>query len=103
GKLRALAVTGSRPSALLPGLPTVADSGFPGFEVVSIDVFVVPARTSAAIIRRLHQEITPVLNRPDIKERLLKAGIEVVTSSLEELAATMKFEMAKWGKLIKEA
>ncbi len=103
GKLKAIAATGLRPSALLPGLPTVAESGLPGFEVASIDVFVVPAKTSAAIVRRLHQEITPVLNRADVKERLLKAGIEVVTSSPEELAATIKFEMTKWGKLIKEA
>jgi tripartite-type tricarboxylate transporter receptor subunit TctC len=103
GKLRAVAVTSLRPSALIPGLPTVAESGLPGFEVTSLDCFMVPARTSAAIIRRLHQEITPVLNRPDVKERLLKAGIEVVTSSPDELTATIKFEIAKWGKLIKEA
>jgi tripartite-type tricarboxylate transporter receptor subunit TctC len=84
-------------------LPTVAESGLPGFEVTSLDCFMVPARTSAAIIRRLHQEITLVLNRPDVKERLLKAGIEVVTSSPDELTATIKLEIAKWGKLIKEA
>jgi tripartite-type tricarboxylate transporter receptor subunit TctC len=81
----------------------VSASGLPGFEVAAIDVFAAPAKTPAAIIRRLNQEIVQVLNRADVKERLLNAGVEVVTSSPEELAATVKSEMAKWGKLIKDA
>ncbi len=102
GKIRALAVTGSRPSALLPGMPTVATSGLPGYEVESIDVVMVPAKTPAAIIKRLHQEIVQVLNKPDVKNKLLLAGVEVVTGTPDEVASMMKSEMAKWGKLIKD-
>ena len=102
GKVRPIAVTGIRPSMWLPELPTVASSGVPGFDVVAFDVVFVPAKTPTAIINRLNREIVQVLNRPEVKERLLLIGTEVVTSSPEEFAATLKTEMAKWGKLIKD-
>src|SRR5262249_5101683 len=102
GRLRPLAVTGLRPSALAPGLPTVADSGVPGFEVVAIDVVFAPAKTPTAIINRLNQEIVRVLNRSDAKDKLLSVGVEVATGTPEDLTATIKTEMAKWGKLIKD-
>lgn len=102
GRLRALAVTTARPSALFPGLPTVAASGLPGYESVSVFGMFAPARTPAALINRLNQEIARALNRKDVKERLFNSGIETVGSSPEEFAATIKSDMAKWGKLIKE-
>ena len=103
GKLRALAVTSARPSALAPGLPTVAASGVPGYESIASYGIFVPARTPAAIISRLNQEIVRILNRADVKEKFLGAGIETVGNSPEEFAAYIKSDMAMFGKLIKDA
>ena len=103
GRLRALAVTSAEPSALFPGLPTMAESGLPGYETVSILGMFAPAKTPENILRRLHQEIVAVVNRADVKEKLLSAGAEARTSTPEELAATVKAEMAKWSRIIKDA
>ena len=100
GKLKILAVTGARPSPLLPGIPTVTASGVPGFELTSYNALFAPAKTPAAIITRLNQETVRVVE--EIKEKFYKAGAEAGTSSPEELAATIKSEMAKWGKVIKD-
>ncbi len=102
GKMRALATTGLRPSQQLPELPLIADSGLPGFEVASIDVILVPIKTPAAIVTRLNREIVQVMNRADVKAKLLSIGTEVATSSPEETTALIKAETARWGKLIKE-
>ena len=102
GKVKALAVTSAQPSALFPGLPTVA-SGLPGYESVSTNGVLAPAGTPAAIINRLNQEIVRVLQRPDVKEKFFNAGSEVIGSSPQQFAATIKSEMAKWGKVIKDA
>jgi tripartite-type tricarboxylate transporter receptor subunit TctC len=103
GRLRALAVTGAEPSALLPGLPTVAASGLPGYESVSMSAVFAPAGTPATLIDRLNQELVRVLNRPDVKERFANSGAEVVGSSREQLTATMQSEMVRLGKVIKDA
>jgi tripartite-type tricarboxylate transporter receptor subunit TctC len=102
GRLRALAVTTLQPSALYPGLPTVASAGLPGFEVASVYGVFAPARTPAAIVNRLNQEIVRFLGRTDVKERFLAAGVETIGSSPEELAAAMKSETARIGKVIRE-
>lgn len=103
GRLRALAATSAQPTELAPGLPTVAASGVPGYEAASIIGIFAPAGTSATIIHRLNQEIVRLLNRADVKERFLRAGGEVVGSSPEEFAVTVKSDIAKWGKVIKDA
>ena len=103
GKLRALAVTSATPSALVPGLPTVAASGLPGYESVGITGMYATAKTPEAIINRLNREIVRVLNQPDVKERLLNAGEEIVASSPEQFMATIKSEIVKIGKLINDA
>ena len=103
GKLRALAVTSAEPSALAPGLPTVAASGLPGYEAVGMTGMFAPAKTPAAIINRLNQEIVRVLNLPDVKERFLNAGVEVVASSPEQFAAKIKSDIATISKVIKDA
>jgi hypothetical protein len=87
GRLRALAVTGMRPSTLVPGLPTVAEAGVPGYAIEAIAPLLPPAKTPAAIIKRLNQEIVLILDKPEVKGRLLTGGIEVATSSPEELGA----------------
>ena len=105
GKLRALAVTSSQPSVSVPDLPTLANSGVPGYgyDTGGATTIFGPAKTSAAIINRLHQEIVKVLNRSDMKDKLFSAGMEVVGSSPEELAATVKSDMVTWGKVIRDA
>ena len=103
GRLRALAVTSAEPSALAPGLPTVAASGVPGYEAVSMLGMFAPARTPPLLIKRLNQEVVQILMKVEVKERLLNAGTEAVGSSPEQFAATIKSEIAKWGKVIKDA
>jgi len=103
GRLRGLAVTSAQPSLLAPGLPTVAASGLPGYESASVYGLFAPASTPLPFRDRVYREIARVLNRPGMKERLLNSGLETVGSSPEELAATIKLEMAKWGMVIKQA
>lgn len=103
GRLRALAVTSAEPSALFPGLPTIAASGLPGYESGSIYALFAPAGTPAAFIQRLSQESVRVLHTSGSRERYFKAGMETVGSSPEGLAATIKSDIAKLGKVIKDA
>jgi tripartite-type tricarboxylate transporter receptor subunit TctC len=103
GRLKALAVTSAEPSALAPALPTMAASGLLGYEVDSITAILAPAKTPAAVINRLNQEIVRVINRPEVKEKFLNAGMEPVGSTPERLLGTMKAEIARLGKVIKEA
>jgi tripartite-type tricarboxylate transporter receptor subunit TctC len=103
GKLKALAVTTLQRSVLLPELPTVAASGLPGFEVSSVYGLFAPAGTPAAVIRRLNQEAVRFLARPDVKEKFLAAGVEAIGSSPQALADAMKSEVARMGKLIRDA
>ncbi len=103
GRLKALAVTGNQTSALAPDLPTVASSGLPGYEALSILGLFAPAKTPATIINRLNSEVVAVLNRAAVKEKLFSAGVESVGSTPEQLAATMKSEVARMGKVIKQA
>ena len=103
GRVRALAIASPQPSALFPGLPTVSNSGLPGYDFVTITGVFAPAATPAAIISKLHQEITRTVNQPQVKERMFNEGLEVVGGSSEELAAAMKSEVVKFSKLIKDA
>lgn len=103
GRLMALAVTSAQPTALAPGLPTVAASGLPGYESTLILGVLAPAKTPVTVVSRLNQEIVQVLYREEVKERFFNAGIEVVASTPEQLAASVKSGMAKWGKLIRDA
>lgn len=102
GKLRALAVTSLRPSAVVPGLPAVA-ADLPGYEVVQLQGTFAPAKTPVALVERLQQEITAVLNQPDVKERLLTSGSEAIGGPSEALAQSMRSEMARVGKIMKDA
>ena len=103
GKLRPLAVTTSHPSALFPQLPTVASSGLPGYESGSPFGAFAPARTPDPVLVRLNREMVRVLGEPEIKEKLLAAGVEPVGSSRQEVAAAIKSEMTKWAKVINTA
>lgn len=103
GRLKGLAVTSAEPSALAPGVPTVAASGLPSFEATSTQGMFAPGRTPAAIVQRLNQETVRYLNRPDVKEKFLSVGTDVYASSPEQFAATIKSEMTRLGKAIKDA
>src|SRR5690606_35974988 len=103
GKLRGLAVSTAEPTALAPGLPTVAAAGVPGFEAAYLTAMQAPAKTPAPVVVRLNQELVHALNEPELKEKFFDMGSETVGSSPEALADTMKAEVAKWGKLIREA
>ena len=101
GRLKPLAVTGTQRSALVPDLPTVAATGLPGYELAGLDGVYVPAKTPAAIINRLNQEIVRYLRTPEAKEKFLAGGTEIATSTPEGLTAAMKGDIAKFSKLIK--
>ena len=101
GRLKALAVTTLQPSAQFPDLPTVAGSGLPGFEVTTVYGIFAPAKTPASVVDRLNREIVLFLARADVKEKFLAAGAETIGSSPAELAAAVKSEMARMGKVIR--
>ena len=103
GKLRALAVTSTTPSPMAPGLPTMEAAGLPGYNWVGLTGLYAPAKTPAAIITRLNQEVVRAMNMPDTKERMLNIGEEVIASSPEQFAATIKADIVRLGKLVKDA
>jgi tripartite-type tricarboxylate transporter receptor subunit TctC len=100
-ELIALAITSAEPSSLFSGLATVAASGLPGYESVSTFGMFAPAKTPAAIIDRLNQEVVTALHLPETKEKLVNIGSQVVGSSPAELAVAMKSEMTRWREVIK--
>jgi tripartite-type tricarboxylate transporter receptor subunit TctC len=101
GKARALAVTGSRRSVALPGVPTVAETGFKGYEAVNWYGLVVPAKTPRAIVDRLHEATLAVLDSREVKDALHQRGIDIATGSPEAFAAYIRSETEKWRPLIK--
>ena len=102
GNLRALAVTTPQRFPSVPEIPTIAESGVPGFDVSSWYGFFVPAKTAPAIVARMHADTVAVLAEPAIRERLDKLGVMVVGSTPQALAAQLQSEMDKWGPIIRE-
>lgn len=103
GRVRALAVTGPRRSALLPNLPTMAEIGLAGAEATSWGAVMAPANTPAPVIERLNATIREALAEPTVVQRLAGAGADAVASSPAELAETMRRETEKWGRVVREA
>lgn len=103
GRLRALAVTSAQPSALLPGLPTIAASGLPGYESVAFYGLFAPARTPATLINRLNREVVLLLDDAGVKEKLFNAGTEAVGGSPQAFAAAIKSDTVRVSKMIKVA
>ena len=101
GTLIPLATTGLTRPAYLPGIPTVAESGFPGFEALNWYAFVAPGKTPAPLLDRWNQEIVKVLNDPGVKEALNKHGLSPQPTTRAELTAFMKKESAQWAATIK--
>jgi tripartite-type tricarboxylate transporter receptor subunit TctC len=103
GKLRGLAVTSLERVAVIPELPTLAESGFPGFEAVSWFGLLAPAGTPAPIIAKLHGDIAKIAAQADMQERLAQLGLDAAVNSPDEFAAVIKADIAKWAKVIKDA
>lgn len=103
GRVKGLAVTTLKRSLMLPDLPTIAESGFPGFETDNWYGIVVAAKTPRPIIDRLNKEFARALMLPEVKEALLRQGLEVAPGTPEAFGAYMKAEFIKWGKLIRAA
>jgi tripartite-type tricarboxylate transporter receptor subunit TctC len=103
GRLKALATTALKRSRVAPDLPTMAELGFPGFNVTSWYAFLVPAKTQAAIVRRLHDEGVRAAGLPDVQQAAARQGLEIETSTPQELAQRIKTETAIWAGVIKDA
>ena len=103
GKVRGLAVTSAQRSPALPDVPTVAESGFPGFEANGWLGIFVPNGTPPAVVAKLNAEIGKVMQSAEMKKQLLAQGVEARTSTPEQLGALVKGETAKWGKIIADA
>ena len=103
GKVRALATTGAKRMAILPDLPTIAESGVPGYENSTWTAIGAPARTPQPIIQRLNAELNAVLQMRDIQERFAAGGSTITGGTPEQFLEYLKSELVKFGKLVKEA
>src|SRR5256885_7203664 len=103
GKVRGVAMTGAQRSAYAPEIPTIAESGFPEFDVVIWNALFAPGATPAAIVAGLHGEIGRVLADPQTRELLLKQGAEPTPMEPAALRQLLQSEYARWGKVIREA
>ena len=102
-RLRGLAVTGSKRSALMPELPTLAELGMPGFEAAAWQGVVVPTGTPADIIQKLNAEVNKALANPDVRSRLAAQGADILGGSPAEYAAYLRAEMPRWAKAVKDS
>jgi tripartite-type tricarboxylate transporter receptor subunit TctC len=103
GKLKVLAISSARRFAAAPDIPTVAESGLPGFETGSWQGIVAPAGTPPDVVRKLHSTVTAILATPEMKEKLMSSGAEVRPQSPEEFGAFIRDEKARWAKVVKES
>ena len=103
GKVRALAVTSLKRSDLLPDVPTIAESGFPQYEVNGWNGLLAPAGTPAVIVNRLQSEVAAALKQPDVRERMASNGLDAVGSTPAQYSALIQAEIGKWAKVVKQS
>jgi tripartite-type tricarboxylate transporter receptor subunit TctC len=103
GAVRILAVTSERRHPSLPDVPTVAESGVPGYAASSWNAIAAPAKTPAAVVARLHHEIERVLALPEVREKLAAAGVAARASTPDELTRLLAADVAKWRRVIEQA
>ena len=103
GRLRAVAVSSAKGAATLPELPTVAESGVPGFEVINWFGMTAPARLPAPLTQRIHAEITKALKSPEVAEKLTAEGAEIVASTPQQFRDFIRGDIVKWSKVVKAA
>ncbi|HTD90330.1 MAG TPA: tripartite tricarboxylate transporter substrate binding protein [Burkholderiales bacterium] len=102
GKLRGIAVTGSKRSPIAPEFPTIAESGLPGFEVVTWFGVLTTAGAPADVINRLHGDLVASLGQPAVKDQINKLGLEIVGSTPEQYATFLRSENVKWGNMVRQ-
>lgn len=103
GRLRALAVSGAKRTPALPDVLTMAEAGFKGQEADTLQGVLMPAGTSKAIVTKVHADVAKLLTLPDVKERVVGLGFDIVSSTPEQFTAQIRTEIEKWGKVIKAA
>lgn len=103
GKVKAIAITSARRSSVAPNIPTMAEAGMPGVEVVSWFGILAPAGTPAPIVNFLNTEIVKAMNTPDVRQQMAALGADVVTNTPQEFAAYISAERAKWAMVVREA
>jgi tripartite-type tricarboxylate transporter receptor subunit TctC len=103
GKLKALAVTGTQRSALAPEIPTIAESGYPGFEAGTWYAFLAPAGLPPEILKKLSMDIVAITKQDGLKARFAKIGIEALGSTPEQLSEVMQADLIKWSGVIRNA
>jgi tripartite-type tricarboxylate transporter receptor subunit TctC len=103
GRLRTLASTGSTRSKALPEVPTIAESGYPGFEAIQWYALVVPGATPKSIVARIHKDSVRALQTADVQAAMERLGMQQDPSTPEALVARVRTETAKWAPIIKEA
>ncbi len=103
GKLRALAVTSAKRTPVVPEVPTVAESGLPGFDQTTWNALLAPSRTPPVVVVRLFDEMQAILKMPAIRERFAAEGVETGGMPSAQLAAVIKSEIPKWAKVIRDA
>ena len=102
GKVRALAVTSSKPSSQMPGVKTVSEQGVPGFEAISWWGVIAPARTPQPIVERMVEELSKALRNPQVAQRLSEQGIEISGGGPQQLDRFVRGEMARWATVVRE-
>ena len=103
GRLRALAVSTAKRSGSAPDVPTVAESGYPGFEILTWNALFAPAKTSAAVVKKVNASVVKALREPDVAQRLSSQGADPAPGTPEELARYMRTDHERWRKVIKSA
>lgn len=103
GRIKGIAVTTIKRSALMPSIPTIAESGLPGFDANNWYGLLVPAKTPRAIVMRLNTEVTKVLAMPDVKSFLFNQGLDAAPGTPEQFGAYIKSEITKWAKVVKDS
>jgi tripartite-type tricarboxylate transporter receptor subunit TctC len=103
GKLRGLALAALTRSPFLPDLPTIAKSGYPGYEVVGWVGIASPAKTPAAVLDKLNAEMVSIMSQPDVRERLTQLAFTPTVDTRAQFAAYIKSESAKWGKVVRDS
>ena len=103
GRLRAIAVTSDKRSSELPTVPTIAESGFKGFEATTWFGLVAPAGTPDAIVKQLNTEINKVLKAPDVRAKLLSEGGDVLGGTPDQFASLLRIDLVRWGRIVRES
>jgi len=103
GQLRGLAVTSLKRTPIMPDLPTIAESGLPGFEAISWFGLMAPSGTPAPIVAKVYQQAAKIVSEPEMKEKLAQLGLDTASDAPDAFAAIIKADIAKWAKVIKDA